>query len=174
VSRNVEPLEETPTGLPRRRLALIGVGVLCLIVAAGALFAVLRSDGGTDGGSSEDEITEITFNEADAATSLASPPPGARGAIGLGAESGTAGGKLRVQGVSFKAGKEFGPVEIYWNKVEGKPLGSAEGPRFAIDITIPSDAQVLTEGHDVIAVQRTKDGEIVNQESRRFFVVPPR
>jgi hypothetical protein len=174
VPRNIEPLEQTRTGVPRRRLALIGIAVLCLVVAAGALLAVLRSDGGGGEGASDEEITEITFNEADAATSLASPPPGARGSIGLGAESGTAGSKVRVQGVSFKAGKDFGPVEIYWNKVEDAPLASAEGPRFAIDITVPSDAQVLNEGHNIIAVQRTKDGEIVNQESQRFFVVPGR
>lgn len=165
-------LEEDDTGVPRRRLVLIGVAVLCLVAATAALFAVLRSDGG--GVESDDEITEITFNEQDAATSLAAPPPGSRGIFELNAGSGTAGSKLRVQGVNFKAGKDFGPVEIYWNVVEGKPLATAAGPRFAVDITIPSDAEVLTEGYNVFAVQKTKSGEIVNQDSRRFFVLPKR
>lgn len=163
-------LEEHGSAAPRRRLVLIGIAVLCLVAATAALFAVLRSDGGEV--ASDEEITEITFNEVDAATSLVAPPPGSRGIFELNAGTGTAGGKLRVQGVSFKAGKDFGPVEIYWNVVEGRPLATAEGPRFAVDITIPSDAKVLTEGHNVIVVQKTKSGEIVNQDSRRFFVVP--
>lgn len=169
--RNIESLEQTGTGRPRRRLVLVAIAVLCLIAAAAALFAVLSSDGGVD---DEEETTEITFDEQDAATSLAAPPPGSRGVIGLGAETGTAGSKLRVQGVSFKAGKDFGPVELYWDKVEGKPLATAEGPRFAVDVTIPADAEVLTEGHNIIAVQKDRKGEVVNQTSLRFFVVPKR
>lgn len=171
MSRNIDPLEETDSRLSRRRVALIVIAVLCLVVAAAALFAVLRSDGGVE---SEEEITEVTFGPEDAATSLPAPLPGSRGIIGLGSASAPAGSKVRVQGVSFKAGQDFGPVELYWDKAEGQPLATAEGPRFAIDVTIPADAPVLVEGHNIIAVQRSKDGEVVNLTSLRFFVVPPR
>ena len=169
--RTIEPLEETATRQPRRRLVLVGVGLACLVVAAGALFAVLRSDGTVES-ESEDDVTEITFNAEDAATSLLAPPPGTRGQIALNSQSGPAGSKVRVQGVSFKAGKEYAPIEIYFDTVEGKPLATAEGPRFAIDVTIPSDAKVVIEGHNIIVVQRTKAGEVVNRESQRFFVLP--
>lgn len=170
MARNSAP-EEDGTGAPRRRLVLIGIAVLCLVAATAALFAVLRSDGGAAESDGE-EITEITFNEQDAATSLLAPPPGSRGIMELNNGSGPAGSTVRVQGVNFKAGKDFGPVEVYWNVIEGKPLATAEGPRFAVDITVPSDAPVLTEGHNVIVVQKSKSGEVVNQDSRRFYVVP--
>lgn len=171
MSRNIESLEETGAATSRRRLVLIVIAVVCLVVAAAALFAVLGSDGGVEG---EEEVTEITFDAAGNATSLPAPIPGSRGIIGLGSDSGPAGSKLRVQGASFKGGKDFGPIEIYWNKAEGQPLARVEGPRFSVDVTIPADAPVLPEGHNIIAVQRAKDGEIANQTSLRFFVVPPR
>ena len=172
--RNIQPLadDETGAGVSRRNLVLIVVAVLCLVAAAAALFAVLGSD--SRALDSDEEITEITFNGADAATSLPAPPPGSRGVIGLSVEQGTAGSTVRVQGASFKAGKEFGPIDIFWDATEGKPLVTAEGPRFAVDITVPKDAPVLKDGHNIIAVQKTKAGELVNQASLRYFVVPGR
>ena len=168
---NNESLEEPATGASRRRLVLIVIAVLCLVVAAAALFAVLRSDSesAVDG---DEEITEITFNDADAATSLPAPPPGSRGMIALSVESGKAGSKVRVQGVSFKAGKDFGPIDIFWDTTDGKPLATAEGPRFAVDVTVPRDAPVLNDGHNIIVVQKTKAGDVVNQTSLRYFVLP--
>ena len=154
----------------RRRPLLVGIGLLCLLALAAGLFTILRDDGtGTD-----EVTTDVTFGPEGDATTIAPPLPGANPVLAASVDVGAAGSKITVQGAGFKAGQEFRPVELHWDTIDAPPLRTAEGPRFSVPITIPADAKVLPDGHNIIAVQRTKDGKVVTQSSIRFFVVPAR
>jgi hypothetical protein len=169
-----KPLEDDlPDAQPRssRRGVLVAViGLVCLVAVAAGLFAVLRDDGG---GTTEETAPEVTFGPEGDATSILAPLPGANPILSGSVDAAPAGSEVTVQGAGFRTGKDFGAVELYWDKVEGKPLKTVSGPRFSEKVRIPEDAPVLTEGHNIIAAQRTK-GKLVSQASLRFFVVPVR
>lgn len=175
MSANPELLEggtdEGPTPSRRRPLVLVLVGVLFVLAVAAGLVAVLRDDAPV--GEDESAVT-VTFGPEGDATTIPEPPLGSRPVIALSVDSGPAGSEVTLQGTSFKLGRAFTPVEVYWDRVGGEKLKTVDGPRFSVKLKIPEDAPVVTEGHNVIAVQRTKDGELLSQTSARFFVLPKR
>lgn len=65
--------------------------------------------------------------------------------ITIAPNSGPAGAVTRVEGGAFHEG----PVEIRWDSSTGPLLGTATGPSFAVDITIP---EARTGTHYVVAV----------------------
>ncbi len=171
-----EPLKSATTDderpPPRRRLTAVAViGVLCLLALGAGIFAVLRSDGG---GETAESIPEVTFGPEGDATTIAEPPPGGVPAMGLSLDSGPAGSEVTLQGAGFQAGRDVRPVEVYWDAPDSPPLKSVNGPKFSVQVKIPDDADVRPNGHDIIAIQRSKDGKLLSQTAIRFFVVPAR
>lgn len=158
---------------PRRPIVVaIGVGAICVLAGGAGLFAVLGRDRGPD--DTEAAIPEVTFGPEDAATSIEAPAVGIIPVMQLSADTGTAGSEVRLQGAGFKSGSDYGRVELHWDRGNGPLLAVVDGDRFAINLTIPADAAVLPEGHNVVAVQRTKAGKVFTQTSVRYFVLPTR
>lgn len=161
--------EHDPDRPPRRRLVVAGIGLLCLLVLAGGLFAFLRSDGS---GTAVESVPEVTFGPEGDATTIAEPPPGSLPVLQVSPDAGPAGSEVTLQGASFKFGKNFRPVELTWDRPDGPRLKLVDGPRFSVQLQTPADAAVAKEGHNIVATQRTKDGKVVTQTAVRFFVVP--
>jgi hypothetical protein len=156
-----------------RRYVLFGVVLLGLLVLAGGLFAVLRDDRPTE--TAEEEIPEVTFGPERDATTIPIPPPNYGPVIQLSEDNGPAGARVTLQGVNFNVGKDFRPAEVYWDRAEGKPMVVVPpGNRFSVTLTIPPDAPVLTEGHNVVIVQKEKSGKVIFQTSTPFYVLPRR
>ncbi len=169
---NLEQPDGTDHPSSRRRYVVVaGVGLLCVLAVAAGLFAVLRSDGDDTG---SNDVTEVTFGPEAAATSIPTPPPNSGPELELSVASGPAGSEVTLQGAGFRGGRDVSRIELYWDRVGGQSLETVDGPRFSVQLTIPADAPVINEGHNVVAVQRDKDKNVVMQTSIPFFVVPPR
>lgn len=168
-----EPLVDPTDGEPRpsrrsrRPLLVAAIGLVCLLALGGGLFAVLRSDGDE----SEGVITEVTFGPEGNATSIPERPANYGPILQLDLDRGPPGTEVTLQGATFRADEEVRRIELYWDRVGGPKLGTVDAPRFSVKVKIPADAPVLNEGHNIIAVQRDKDGKVVTTDSVPFFVI---
>lgn len=73
--------------------------------------------------------------------------------VSLTPHSGPVGSTTTVAGKSF----ESGPVSVRWGNESGPELAAAQGPNFAVSISIPNDA-VQGESYYVTAVQTSGNG----------------
>lgn len=83
---------------------------------------------------------------------------------GMSPDSGTPGSKTTLSAENFTPG----PVEIRWNSIDGRELGTAAGPNFSVTVTIPN---VAPDFYTIVAVQRNGTS-IVGKASARFEVTP--
>ncbi len=79
--------------------------------------------------------------------------------------SGPAGGSVTVEGVGFDAGA----AEVRWNGAGGPVLGTASGPNFSVEVTIPDVAPGL---YAVVVLLRERDGGIGGAGAAAFQVTP--
>ena len=95
---------------------------------------------------------------------LTTAPAGAAPELRLEPASGRAGDTFTVIGTGFEAGD----VELRWGGEEGALLGTATGPEFSTELTVPVDA--VPNSHPVVAVVR--DGSAVSTSNASFQVSP--
>ncbi|MGH9152709.1 MAG: hypothetical protein ACRD03_10005 [Acidimicrobiales bacterium] len=76
---------------------------------------------------------------------------------------------MPITGSAFMdTGEAYGPVEIRWNSLTGSQIGSAAGPSFSVEVSVPN----ATPGvYYIVAVQRARaDNSVVGRSSRAFEV----
>lgn len=161
--------ERDDHGAPRRTLVIVALA--CVLILVGGLVVVLRDDGG---GGAQRTTTRVTFGPAGDATTIPEPPAGSTPQIDISPDTGPAGSEVTLQGTSFKAGKGFGRIEVFWDRVDGAKLATVDGPRFSVKLRIPVDAELRPDGYNLITVQRTDKGQIISQTGGRFFVLQGR
>lgn len=101
---------------------------------------------------------QVTGRSAAAFEVLPSPQ------LSLRSQSGLAGRPVTVDGSDFAA---EGPVELHWDSEAGPLLGTATGPTFSTEITIP---EASPGGYAVHAVGYDEEGNPVGRDSSRFEV----
>lgn len=79
--------------------------------------------------------------------------------------SGPSGSKVTVAALGFDPGR----AEIRWNTVDGKLLGSPDGPDFSVPVVIPEAAEGL---YYLVVLARSPGGEIGNTAAVAFDVTP--
>ncbi len=77
--------------------------------------------------------------------------------------SGPAGSQVTVAALGFDPGK----AEIRWNGADGELLGTANGPDFRVEVTIPQVGDGL---YHVVVLARSPGGEIGNTNTVAFEV----
>ena len=83
--------------------------------------------------------------------------------------SNPAGSALVITGTDFHpTGDVYGMVEIRWNAIPGEVLGTAPGPNFTVEVTVPADAKAGS--YYIYAVQRTADGVVAGRSVAPFKV----
>ncbi|MGH9151939.1 MAG: hypothetical protein ACRD03_06010 [Acidimicrobiales bacterium] len=80
------------------------------------------------------------------------------------AASGAPGTKLTAKGTSFASGR----AELRWNALDGPLLGSATGPDFSVEVTVPDVADGL---YAVVGIARSAAGGLAGTSRATLQVV---